>query len=110
MNLRIKSPIPGVFDACRRFAKWCIDAGHAPNSLLQELASFLAVLCRARVESVSRQTSAFMRAQRSGGALEHDRGDEAHLRCLVRRFESLSLIHISEPTRLRRISYAVFCL
>ena len=23
---------------------------------------------------------------------------------------SLSLIHISEPTRLRRISYAVFCL
>src|SRR5665809_138309 len=27
--------------------------------------------------------------------------------CLV---ISLSLIHISEPTRLRRISYAVFCL
>ena len=25
-------------------------------------------------------------------------------------FEELSLIHISEPTRLRRISYAVFCL
>ena len=24
--------------------------------------------------------------------------------------KSLSLIHISEPTRLRRISYAVFCL
>ena len=24
--------------------------------------------------------------------------------------EGLSLIHISEPTRLRRISYAVFCL
>src|SRR5660398_283559 len=24
--------------------------------------------------------------------------------------ETLSLIHISEPTRLRRISYAVFCL
>ena len=24
--------------------------------------------------------------------------------------EDLSLIHISEPTRLRRISYAVFCL
>jgi len=24
--------------------------------------------------------------------------------------EELSLIHISEPTRLRRISYAVFCL
>src|SRR5660397_276209 len=26
------------------------------------------------------------------------------------RWSSLSLIHISEPTRLRRISYAVFCL
>ena len=24
--------------------------------------------------------------------------------------QDLSLIHISEPTRLRRISYAVFCL
>jgi len=24
--------------------------------------------------------------------------------------QTLSLIHISEPTRLRRISYAVFCL
>jgi len=29
---------------------------------------------------------------------------------VVRCFEDLSLIHISEPTRLRRISYAVFCL
>src|SRR5665809_137740 len=27
-----------------------------------------------------------------------------------RMVEGLSLIHISEPTRLRRISYAVFCL
>ena len=25
-------------------------------------------------------------------------------------YMNLSLIHISEPTRLRRISYAVFCL
>src|SRR5660398_268471 len=29
---------------------------------------------------------------------------------LIRGNKSLSLIHISEPTRLRRISYAVFCL
>ena len=29
---------------------------------------------------------------------------------LVIKNEGLSLIHISEPTRLRRISYAVFCL
>ena len=29
---------------------------------------------------------------------------------ITRRFIGLSLIHISEPTRLRRISYAVFCL
>src|SRR5660398_210253 len=28
----------------------------------------------------------------------------------VRQHPRLSLIHISEPTRLRRISYAVFCL
>ena len=28
----------------------------------------------------------------------------------IRRFRSLSLIHISEPTRLGMISYAVFCL
>src|SRR5660398_177587 len=31
-------------------------------------------------------------------------------RDMIRSFHSLSLIHISEPTRLRRISYAVFCL
>ncbi|HAN64168.1 MAG TPA: hypothetical protein DCQ79_09995, partial [Rhizobiales bacterium] len=35
-----------------------------------------------------------------------DAGDAA----LIRGFLVLSLIHISEPTRLRRISYAVFCL
>ena len=42
---------------------------------------------------------------------------EARLKQLVEMFgdkiipeQSLSLIHISEPTRLRRISYAVFCL
>ena len=29
---------------------------------------------------------------------------------MYRIFMGLSLIHISEPTRLRRISYAVFCL
>ncbi|KQI33517.1 hypothetical protein Y868_08755, partial [Campylobacter jejuni CVM 41918] len=29
---------------------------------------------------------------------------------LSKTLENLSLIHISEPTRLRRISYAVFCL
>src|SRR5660398_251109 len=33
----------------------------------------------------------------------------AHLP-LVTKATGLSLIHISEPTRLRRISYAVFCL
>src|SRR5665809_154266 len=32
-------------------------------------------------------------------------GKTTFIRCL-----NLSLIHISEPTRLRRISYAVFCL
>ena len=30
--------------------------------------------------------------------------------CAVASLYELSLIHISEPTRLRRISYAVFCL
>ncbi len=34
------------------------------------------------------------------------RGEQTGLDTLV----VLSLIHISEPTRLRRISYAVFCL
>ncbi len=29
---------------------------------------------------------------------------------LAKTRQGLSLIHISEPTRLRRISYAVFCL
>src|SRR5660398_294045 len=43
------------------------------------------------------------------------RGTEDSLWSLSRRSSSapalgLSLIHISEPTRLRRISYAVFCL
>src|SRR5660398_299200 len=32
------------------------------------------------------------------------------LNLVCRQVGSLSLIHISEPTRLRRISYAVFCL
>src|SRR5660398_332298 len=41
----------------------------------------------------------------------HDRSTKrvAHIR-IVPEFLYLSLIHISEPTRLRRISYAVFCL
>jgi len=33
-----------------------------------------------------------------------------HSQNLTRMIQYLSLIHISEPTRLRRISYAVFCL
>ncbi len=39
-------------------------------------------------------------------AEERKRGERTGLDTLV----VLSLIHISEPTRLRRISYAVFCL
>ena len=35
-------------------------------------------------------------------------GDKSRLSWLI--LLILSLIHISEPTRLRRISYAVFCL
>src|SRR5660398_219730 len=43
-----------------------------------------------------------------GGTEEpHDRPDLAARGDAV---QELSLIHISEPTRLRRISYAVFCL
>ena len=34
----------------------------------------------------------------------------AEARSKIRISPPLSLIHISEPTRLRRISYAVFCL
>jgi hypothetical protein len=60
--------VPPVFsDDCRRLAKWCIVAGRSPNSLVQELAPFLANLCRARVEIVSRRMSAVMGVQRSGG-------------------------------------------
>src|SRR5660398_297634 len=33
-----------------------------------------------------------------------------HVQATIDRDYALSLIHISEPTRLRRISYAVFCL
>src|SRR5665809_26196 len=40
-----------------------------------------------------------------------DRGNTADVgKRSARGFHELSLIHISEPTRLRRISYAVFCL
>jgi len=35
-----------------------------------------------------------------------DDNDKARIQAVIK----LSLIHISEPTRLRRISYAVFCL
>src|SRR5660397_68428 len=38
------------------------------------------------------------------------RGEVGYLLDAGREEEALSLIHISEPTRLRRISYAVFCL
>ena len=37
-------------------------------------------------------------------------GDAASATDLLRALEALSLIHISEPTRRRGISYAVFCL
>ena len=37
-------------------------------------------------------------------------GVPAHPHCGFEAITYLSLIHISEPTRLRRISYAVFCL
>ncbi|WP_241509752.1 hypothetical protein, partial [Brachyspira hyodysenteriae] len=37
-------------------------------------------------------------------------GIEMHLGETVKKFEGLTLIHISEPTRLRRTSYAVLCL
>src|SRR5660397_288734 len=43
------------------------------------------------------------------GLLERQR-DPAALEVDVDDLDHLSLIHISEPTRLRRISYAVFCL
>nr|CUV48023.1 protein of unknown function [Ralstonia solanacearum] len=36
--------------------------------------------------------------------------DEAQYRALIDNGVTLSLIHISEPTRLGMISYAVFCL
>ena len=39
----------------------------------------------------------------------HETGDTVHLQNLIP-FLFLSLIHISAPTRLRRTSYAVFCL
>ena len=43
------------------------------------------------------------------GSVAHgDDTEESDLDILID--PTLSLIHISEPTRLRRISYAVFCL
>ena len=36
--------------------------------------------------------------------------EQEKFQAALKKQEALSLIHISEPTRLRRISYAVFCL
>ncbi len=44
-------------------------------------------------------------------SVEVGSGQEAMFQCVgVGTLATCSLIHISEPTRLRRISYAVFCL
>src|SRR5660397_279760 len=41
---------------------------------------------------------------------EHQRISPSIIQSFSQTIQILSLIHISEPTRLRRISYAVFCL
>ena len=53
--------------------------------------------------------------ERADGHAEHDAGEVARhdppaILVGYRALEELSLIHISEPTRLLSISYAVFCL
>ena len=66
LNLRIKSPIPGYF---RRLST-SFEIMHCPSSAagfqLQHLLVSFVVLCRARVEIVSRPTSAVMGAQPMG--------------------------------------------
>ena len=61
--------------------------------------------------SISPETKAFFAARKSDLLTANSdtlgKFDLWPLRMMV---HNLSLIHISEPTRLRRISYAVFCL
>src|SRR5660397_267051 len=52
------------------------------------------------------QTFRVHRIRHQGKATEVQR----HVKQGAQALKILSLIHISEPTRLRRISYAVFCL
>src|SRR5678815_1019257 len=48
---------------------------------------------------------------KAGAESRHDRQPVTDVHCIVLRvIVALSLIHISEPTRLLSISYAVFCL
>ena len=64
--------------------------------------------------SASRQFTAWMNEQRASIALTTYQTGKLFLFGTDEKGQlsvfNLSLIHISEPTRLRRISYAVFCL
>src|SRR5450759_5732262 len=56
--------------------------------------------------------AAFRRVRAGGGCVRGGAGSSGGRRCDRgdRQAHELSLIHISEPTRLGMISYAVFCL
>jgi hypothetical protein len=54
-GLRVRSP--GAFVACRPLSKSCIIPGQQHDSASQDLSASFVVLCRARVEIVSRPTS-----------------------------------------------------
>ena len=55
-------------------------------------------------------TSATMRADSKCVRIVVDWEERNKLQHIIRTGQDLSLIHISEPTRLGMISYAVFCL
>src|SRR5678815_4507504 len=91
--------------------RWRLPSLKKPNTSLLHQAFFLVVTQRARVvgklRRVGRHAGGCERGLERATDRLHPRlvlGDRLHV--LV----DLSLIHISEPTRLLSISYAVFCL
>ena len=76
------------------------------SSLYEHIdASKVGNFTRTTVSELAGRASVITKAEEYGISINNDEAKD-----LIQQVQNLSLIHISEPTRRRGISYAVFCL